>query len=147
MGGSPVHIGDNLEDARNMGLAYSCFLYPALIGFLHGAALCHRAGIPVETYARGVILPLQQGPTLTGMLEHLTRACLSRRYDDNEDMQSTLNTWNLAVGTGREFAPYRLDPGLLPASKSLMDRAVTEGFGEQDLAAVFETLITERQDA
>ena len=144
MGGRPIHAGDNPDDGSKIGLAYGCFLYPALMGFLHGAALCHRAGVPVETYARALVLPIVTGPTLAGMLERLTRACVARRYD--EDLQATLNIWNLSASSVRDFAPYRLDPGLMPAVKALLERAAVQGFGEQDCAAVFEMLITENRD-
>jgi 3-hydroxyisobutyrate dehydrogenase-like beta-hydroxyacid dehydrogenase len=144
MGGRPVHAGGNADDATKMGFAYACFLYPALVGFLHGAALCHRAGISIETFACDVVLPVLKGPTLTGMLERLTRACRARRYD--EDLQATLNIWNVSPSFVRDFASYRLDPGLLAAVKALLDRAVSQGFGEQDLAAMFEMLITENRE-
>src|SRR6516225_12183493 len=78
--------------------------YPAVVGFLHGAALCHRTGISIETYARDLVLPVLKGPTLTSMLEHLTRACLARRYDEN--LQATLNIWN-AASSVRDFASHR----------------------------------------
>jgi 3-hydroxyisobutyrate dehydrogenase-like beta-hydroxyacid dehydrogenase len=145
MGGQPVHAGGNPDDATKMGIAYACFLYPALVGFLHGAALCHRAGISIETFARDLVLPVLKGPTLTGMLERLTRACSARRYD--EDLQATLNIWNVAASFVGDFASYRLDPGLMPAAKALLDRAESQGFGEQDLAAMFEMLITENREA
>ena len=143
MGGRPVRAGDNPDDVSKIGLAYACFLYPAVVGFLHGAALCHRTGISIETYARDLVLPVLKGPTLTGMLEHLTRACLARRYDEN--LQATLNIWNESASSMRDFALHRLDSGLLSAVKAVLDRAAAQGFGEQDLAAVFEMLITENE--
>jgi 3-hydroxyisobutyrate dehydrogenase-like beta-hydroxyacid dehydrogenase len=145
MGGRPVRAGDNPDDVSKIGLAYACFLYPAVVGFLHGAALCHRTGISIETYARDLVLPVLRGPTLTGMLGHLTKACLARRYD--EDLQATLNIWNVSASSVRDFASHRLDPGLLAAVKAVLDRAAAQGFGEQDLAAVFEMLITENENS
>jgi 3-hydroxyisobutyrate dehydrogenase-like beta-hydroxyacid dehydrogenase len=145
MGGRPVRAGDNPDDASKIGLAYACFLFPALLGFLHGAALCHRAGISIEAYARDLVLPVLKGPTLAGMLEWLKRACLARRYD--EDLQATLNIWNVSASSFRDIASYRLDPGFLSAVKAVLDRAAAQGFGELDLAAVFEMLITENESS
>lgn len=142
MGGAPAHIGDNPGDGVEMGRAYYCFLFPALVAFLHGAAVCHRAGLPIETYARGLVLPALKGPVLPGMLEQLTRATLTRRYD--EGVQATLNIWRDALANViHSVTSYRLDPGLLSAAKALLDRAAAQGFGEQDLAAVFEALTSE----
>ena len=134
-----MHIGEDHGDGVEMGRAYYCFLFPALVAFIHGAALCHRAGLPLEIYARGLILPSLKGPVISGMVERLVKAIETRRYD--RDVQSTLTIWRDAFDNVTDCAEsHGLDPGFLNAAKALMDRAVAEGFGEQDLAAVFETL-------
>jgi 3-hydroxyisobutyrate dehydrogenase-like beta-hydroxyacid dehydrogenase len=123
-----------------MGRAYYSFLFPALVAFLYGAALCQRAGLSLDTYARGLILPSLKGSVVSGMMERLTKATMARRYD--EDVQSTLNIWRGAFDNVIDCAnSHRLDPAFLTAAKALMDQAAAEGFGEKDLAAVFETLI------
>jgi 3-hydroxyisobutyrate dehydrogenase-like beta-hydroxyacid dehydrogenase len=140
MGGSPVHIGEAHAAGVEMGRAYYSFLFPALVAFLYGAALCQRAGLSLDTYARGLILPSLKGPVMSGMMERLTKASMARRYD--EDVQSTLNIWRGAFDNVIDCASsHRLDPAFLTAAKALMDQAAAEGFGEKDLAAVFETLI------
>jgi len=67
-------------------------------------------------------------------------ATLARRYD--EDVQATLNIWNETLDdTIHDTSSYRLNPGLLSATRAVLDRAAAQGFGEQDIAAVFEVLI------
>jgi 3-hydroxyisobutyrate dehydrogenase-like beta-hydroxyacid dehydrogenase len=140
MGGAPTHVGEDHAAGVEMGRAYYSFLFPALVAFLYGAALCHRAGLSLETYARGLVLPALKGPVMSGMVERLTKASLARRY--GEDVQSTLNIWRGALDNVIDCAQsHSLDPGFLTATRALMDRAVADGFGEQDLAAVFEALI------
>jgi 3-hydroxyisobutyrate dehydrogenase-like beta-hydroxyacid dehydrogenase len=142
MGGHPLHIGLGAEDGTNMARAYLCFLIPALAGFLHGAAVCHGLGMPLETYARSLVLSLVKGPAVGGMLERLTRASLTRRY--NEDVQATLDVWNHALANIiHNLGSAHLHAGLLPAVKELLDGAAQRGFGEQDLGSVFEVLIAE----
>jgi 3-hydroxyisobutyrate dehydrogenase-like beta-hydroxyacid dehydrogenase len=146
MGGSARHMGDAPDAGVKMARAYFCFLFPALVAFVHGAALCHRAGMPVETYARDLVLPALAGPMLPGMLERLAKASEARRYD--QDVQATLDIWNGALaGVIDTVRSYRLDPGLLSAMKELLDRTTARGFGEQDLAAVLETLMGEDRPA
>src|SRR5262249_35670614 len=118
MGGHPVHIGDNPADGDKAACAYGCFLYPTVVAFIHGSAFCHRAGISIETYARGLILPLVKGPVLAGMIERLAKASFARRYD--EDVQATLNVWNESLAEQiHDVSSERLDPGLLLAAKAL----------------------------
>jgi len=144
MGGSPVHIGEDHAAGVEMGRAYYSFLFPALVAFLYGAALCHRAGLSLDTYAHGLILPQLKGSVTSGMIERLTKASKARRYD--EDVQSTLNIWRGAFDNVIDCADtHGLDPGFLTAAKALMDRAEAEGFGAKDLAAVFESLIGDRR--
>ncbi len=140
MGGSPVHVGEDHAAGVEMGRAYYSFLFPALVAFLYGAALCQRAGLSLDTYARGLILPSLKESVMSGMMERLAKASMARRYD--EDVQSTLNIWRGAFDNVIDCAnSHRLDPAFLTSAKALMDRAAAQGFGEQDLAAVFETLI------
>jgi len=143
MGGSPVHVGEHHAAGVEMGRAYYSFLFPALVAFLYGAAVCQRAGLSLDAYARGLILPSLKAPVMSGMIERLAKASIARRYD--EDVQSTLNIWRGAFDNVIDCAnSHRLDPAFLTAAKALMDQAVDAGFGEQDLAAVFEALLCER---
>ena len=140
MGGSPVHIGEDYAAGVEMGRAYYCFLFPALVAFLYGAALCQRAGLSLDTYAHGLILPSLKAPVMSGMIERLAKASIAQRYD--RDVQSSLNIWRGAFDNVIDCAnSHCLDPAFLTAAKALMDQAVDAGFGEQDLAAVFETLL------
>jgi hypothetical protein len=76
------------------------------------------------------------------MFTQLAKAASARRYHDN--VQAALDTWKDGLGIvigNVELAG--VEPGLLHAVKAELDRASAQGFGQQDLAAVFETLITE----
>ncbi len=140
MGGAPIHVGENHAAGVEMGRAYYSFRFPALVAFLYGGALCQRAGLSLDTYARGLVLPSLKGPVMSGMIERLANASIARRYD--QDVQSTLNIWRSAFDNVIDCAnSHRLDPAFPTAAKTLMDQAVGEGFGEMDLAAVFESLI------
>ncbi len=75
------------------------------------------------------------------MFKRLATASLARRYD--EDVQSTLDGWR--NGLNHMIPSLRsagLDLGLMPATKALMDQAAAQGYGQQDLASVFEALVS-----
>ena len=120
------------------------FLYSALLSFLHGAAVCHRSGVPVETFTRNVIEPFVMGGSLMNFLNSAGRAADARRYD--EDLQATLDVWNDALRqTIVDIEAGGIDTATLRPFKALLDRTAEAGYGEKDIAAVFETLIAEKR--
>jgi 3-hydroxyisobutyrate dehydrogenase-like beta-hydroxyacid dehydrogenase len=120
--------------------AHWCVIYPALIGFLHGAAVCHSAGVSLDVFARQVILPALKSSTLAGMFRQLAQAAASRRHDDN--VQAALDTWKDGLDIViNNVESASVDAGLLDAVRSELDRASAQGYGQKDLAAVFETLL------
>lgn len=143
MGGQPCLVSDH--PAKTVGPTSACysFLYSALLSFLHGAAICHRSGVPVESFARNVIEPFIKGGSLMNFLDNAGRAAASRRY--NEDLQATLDVWNDALRqTISDIDAINIDTATLQPFKALLDRTAANGYGDKDIAAVFETLITRR---
>jgi 3-hydroxyisobutyrate dehydrogenase-like beta-hydroxyacid dehydrogenase len=140
MGGRPVWAGSPIDASNAVGAAYSCVLFPAVVGFLNGAAVCHRAGIDVATFNENIIAPLLTGPVLKGVIDGLAKAAGSRRYRD--DLQATLDAWNhdldLAIDT---IERHGVEKGLMGAIAEQFDRTIVAGHGGDDLASVFETLI------
>lgn len=143
MGGNPIHVADNPSGVMNAARAYSCFLVPTLITFVHGAAICHRSGYSIEVYTRDLVLPLVQGPGLTGFLKRLSEACAQRRYD--QDVQATLADW------ASDFRPWvdrmeadgvRLD--LIRAIGDIYRDTLARGHAQHDLASIFETMVAGR---
>jgi 3-hydroxyisobutyrate dehydrogenase-like beta-hydroxyacid dehydrogenase len=135
-----VHASENMNDAEWIGSAYYCFLFSLLVGFLHGAAICHRKGLSIDSFARDLVLPRFQPSPIRGMLEELARRSQSRQYDG--DIQASLNAWNDGLGSlVHDLKSDQLHPGLLNTVKEILDRAVAEGHGESDLSAAFEVMI------
>jgi len=146
LGGHAVHAAKRIRDAQRTMGAYYCFLYPALIAFLHGAALCHRVGVSPAAFAQDMILPLLKGPTLARMIEGLAQASTARSYGG--EIQATLDAWNDGLSQLVDSTKARArHAGLLPVVKELLDQTAARGYGQQDLAAVFEMLIDDGQEA
>ena len=140
MGGRPSLIGERPADTFAPGNAYYCFLFHALVGFVLGAAICHRGGVSAESYTHEIIEPLVKGRTLMGFLGGAAQAVAKRRYDEN--LQATLDAWNDGLGQIiTDVEAIDIDTATLRSLKALLDRTATAGYGQQDIAAVFETLV------
>jgi hypothetical protein len=75
------------------------------------------------------------------MLERRGSACVRRKYDD--DVQATLNVWNDGLSSMIEgMRAHGFDASAPQAMKNVLDLAAARGFGEMDLASVFEVLIS-----
>jgi 3-hydroxyisobutyrate dehydrogenase-like beta-hydroxyacid dehydrogenase len=132
MGGQPCLVSNRPADTVGPTSACYSFLYSALLSFLHGAAVCHRSGVPVEAFTRNVIEPF------------VIRAADARRYD--EDLQATLDVWNDALRqTIADIEAIDIDTATLRPFKALLDRTAEAGHGQEDIAAVFETLIADKR--
>ena len=144
MGGQPCLVSNRPADTVGPTSACYSFLYSALLSFLHGAAVCHRSGVPVEAFTRNVIEPFVMGGSLMNFLNSAGRAADARRYD--EDLQATLDVWNDALRqTIADIEAIDIDTATLRPFKALLDRTAEAGHGQEDIAAVFETLIGEKR--
>ncbi len=143
MGGRPCLVSDRPADTIGSTAACYSFLYSALLSFLHGAAVCHRSGVPVEAFTRNVVEPFLMGGSLMNFLNSAGRAADQRRYD--QDLQATLDVWNDALRrTIADIDAMGIDTATLRPFKALLDRTAAAGHGEQDIASVFETLIADK---
>jgi 3-hydroxyisobutyrate dehydrogenase-like beta-hydroxyacid dehydrogenase len=79
---------------------------------------------------------------MASMIEQLARASAARRYSD--DVQASLDAWNdglrIVIGDVRSAG---VSTALLDTVKDLLDRTAAQGYGDKDLASVFETLVLE----
>lgn len=144
LGGQPIHAAMGTRAQQAIVSAYYCFLYPALLGLVVGAAKLHRAGVAVGPLADGLILRGAKDAPWYDILANTTNAIAKRRYDEN--IQAALDTWN--DGLAGAIASSEMegsDTTLQRAVKTMLDRAVAAGHGQHDIAAVFETLIAERR--
>lgn len=143
MGGKPTHVCESPADVvASVSASYS-FLYSALISFLYGAAICHRGGISVEAFTRDVIEPFISSGSLMRYLENAGQAAAGRCYDG--ELQATLDVWDDALRQViTDIEAMDIDTGILQPLKSLLERTSINGYGENDIAAVVETLLSKK---
>jgi 3-hydroxyisobutyrate dehydrogenase-like beta-hydroxyacid dehydrogenase len=140
MGGRSVFMTEDPMAVSSITTAFACVLYPLVMGFVEGAALCRRIGTPLDSFARDLILPYLRGPGLAAMVGDVASACAHRR--DDGDVQGTLAAWDDALRTHlADAADLGAEANLLATVKALFERGLAAGHGERDLGAVFEALV------
>lgn len=143
MGGRPCLVCERPADTIALTSASYSFLFSALLSFLFGAAICQRSGVSVEAFTHKVIEPFITGGSLMRYLDKAGRAAAIRRYD--EDVQATLDVWNDGLRQMIvDVEASAIDPAMLRPLKALLDQTAANGYGQKDIAAVFETLLAEK---
>lgn len=142
MGGHPVLVGDRPGLATEIETAWLCFLFPAVMSFLHGVAVCRATDVPVETYMQDCVLPLLRRGTVANMVERTGRMCAARRYD--RDIQATVDVWHSGLaGIVDRLDRLGANAAHFKAMHAALGDAIARGLDGQDPAAVSETMTDE----
>jgi 3-hydroxyisobutyrate dehydrogenase-like beta-hydroxyacid dehydrogenase len=130
LGGDLRYLGSNIAAAAVIDLAYLTQELSTCLGAIHGAHICESENIGVDTFAS--ILP--DGHPAKDLL----RVIYSNKYDAPE---ATLSVWN---GVLQRIRTQARDTGInseIPDSFSpLFKRAISAGYGEQEIAALIKVL-------
>ena len=138
MGGNPIFVGEAIGSAATFGLTIYANYYGSMLAFFHGAAICHAAGFPIETY-------IDQTHVSEATRRHLGEMIAKRSYDDISvcpieiDVAAYEQVAKLSEELGVDAAYPRMVAGYL-------DRAIAEGRGQQELAAIFELMMPTREE-
>jgi 3-hydroxyisobutyrate dehydrogenase-like beta-hydroxyacid dehydrogenase len=133
LGGNPQHVADAVGGAVVFDKTIYAYHYGSLLAFLHGAAICHAAGFPVELYASEIAI---QGPaTKIRFAEMIAK----RRYDDPSCAKETdAAAYDHVV---RLSEAYGIDGALAQTVARYFERGIAAGRGQQETAALFEVLL------
>jgi 3-hydroxyisobutyrate dehydrogenase-like beta-hydroxyacid dehydrogenase len=113
--------------------------FPAYVGFLHGAAMCRSVGVSIEAYADLVLAAYFRSGVVEHQIEDLAARVKAGSYRD--DVKAAIETYRAAFAkTVRASESLRLETRHLRAIDAIFTTAVGAGYGEQDLAALFETM-------
>ncbi len=111
--------------------------YGSMLAFFHGAAICHAAGFPIKTY-------IDQAYVSESTRRHLGEMIAKRSYDDisvcsiEVDVAAYEQVTNLSAELG-------IDAAFPRTVASYLDRAIANGHGQQELAAIFELMVPTRE--
>lgn len=135
LAGSQRFVGEGPSDACGLFLACWNFYYGGLGGWLEAAGFASSIGVSVSELLEMTPVMIEQ---LTGGTADAARRIESSEFDGD---QATIESYVVAtadlVKTARQEGA---DPGMLEAFGDHCRKAADEGFGEKDLAVIFEVI-------
>ena len=134
--GSSHLVSETTGHAYDFDKVYYCYAYAGLLGFFQGAALAQACGFSIEAYT-GIVI--ERLPAVT---ENLGRfgGMVARR--DHEGDQASLEVWGDAYAKSLDLCrALNVDDTLPAALMQNFEKAVSAGYGDQELSAIFEVLL------
>jgi 3-hydroxyisobutyrate dehydrogenase-like beta-hydroxyacid dehydrogenase len=129
MGGTAVHLGDDPGQASAYEVALLDIFATSVNGIVHAFALASAEGIEPErfaTFATGI------GGLLPEMIKRFAQQIQTGRYPgDRSTIASAASGITHIINTATS---HGIDVGMLTAAKSIIDHAVTDGYGPEGLA-------------
>ncbi len=133
MGGNPTLVGETIGGAPTFDKTLYANHYGSLLAFFHGAAICHAAGFPMETYVKQVVA------SGAGAKPRFGEMLVKRSYESSGSrLENVPNAYAHVVRLSEDLG---VDTTFAKTVSELFDRAIAEGYGQQELAAVFEVLL------
>ncbi|MHA1528396.1 MAG: hypothetical protein ACTSVG_05215, partial [Alphaproteobacteria bacterium] len=134
--GDANFISGEVGAAVSFDKVYYAFVYGMFHAFIQGAAMAHAKGFSIEAYTRTVLARL---PVLPGGIKVFGEMIAARNHEGTE---ARIDVW--AAGFADTLAMCRetgVDDALPAAVMHNFERAIAAGHGDQELSAIFETLI------
>ncbi|MGR3715375.1 MAG: NAD(P)-dependent oxidoreductase [Thermohalobaculum sp.] len=134
--GDPNFLSGEVGAAVSFDKVYYAFVYGTWLAFIQGAAMAHAKGFSIEAYT-GTVLARLSG--LPGKLKLCGDMIAARKHDD---VQCRLDVHAAAFADSLTMCRETgVDDALPTAVMHNFERAIAAGNGDQELSAIFETLI------
>ena len=133
MGGNPIFVGEAIGSAPTFDKTIYANYYGSMVAFFHGAAICHAAGFPIETY-------VDQAYVSESTRRHLGEMIVKRSYGDISvaPIEVDAALYEQVATLSEELG---IDAAFPRMVTSYLDRAIAKGHGQQELAAIFELMV------
>ncbi len=133
LGGKPQLVGETIGGAPTFDKTIYAFQYASMLAFFHGAAICHAAGFPIETYVEQVA---SHGPETKIRFGEM----IAKRSYDNPvcALEVEAAAYDHVVRLSEELG---IDVAYPKMVAGYFKRAIADGHGQHDLAATFEVLM------
>jgi 3-hydroxyisobutyrate dehydrogenase-like beta-hydroxyacid dehydrogenase len=131
MGGKPRFVSEAIGGAATFDKSIYAEHYGSMLASFHGAAICHAAGFPLETYLELTVADGEPNKARFGEM------LVKRSYDGGAfdvDVAAYAHVTRLSEELG-------IDAAFPRTVASYLDRAVAEGRVQQQLAAIFELML------
>ena len=120
-------------------ICYS-FGFGAYLGFIQGAAMAQAAGYPIETYT-SILLDWMK--PLAGKIENFGNLISKEDFTAH---QASLKIWADVYEKSVELCQsLEVDDSLPKAHMAMLTRGVTDGHGEEEIIAVYKSLLAQNK--
>jgi 3-hydroxyisobutyrate dehydrogenase-like beta-hydroxyacid dehydrogenase len=141
MAGKAVFVSEKLGAAPALDkaiLSFGCGVYTA---FLHGTAMCHAAGVPLDLFLERELSYVRDG-RLGCDFASLARMIGTRTYHGGPEAR--IDVWVAALTrTIDQCDALGIATDHLLGIRNIMERVTARGHGDSDFAAVFEELVAQ----
>ena len=133
--GGLTYVGEQVGAASALDCASLAFLIAALLGTVHGARICEVEGLRVDEFG-SMLAELM--PVVGNELRQLSERIQANRYDGS---QAALRTYAAAaVRLVQQAHDSRIDDSLPRYTAETLERGMSGGFGDEDLASLIKIL-------
>ena len=138
--GNSQLVSETIGSAYEFDKVYFAFAYSALLGFMQGAAMAEASGFSIAAYTDIVN---DRIPTYTGAFKRYGELIASRNHDGD---QTTLAIWADGYTKSLELCrALKVDDTLPTALMENFQKAITGGYGDKEISAIFEVLLPQNE--
>ncbi|PSB18515.1 hypothetical protein C7B76_08215 [filamentous cyanobacterium CCP2] len=130
-----IYLGDQVGAASALDCATLSYLYGALLGTVHGSLICESEGISVNDYR--FLLP-EYSSIVSGEVAKLSQCIYENRFENpTASLKTYFVAWERIVQQAQAAQISQAFPAFI---SSLLDQAVSDGYGSEEFAALIKTL-------
>ena len=130
LGGGARFVGEKVDSAAAIDMAWLSELYGAFAGVVHGAVICEAEGVDLETYSS----VFAESDIARWMIDVIGKG-------DYSNPGATLSVWNSALRRIRDQArDAHINSDIPDFVASILDRAEAAGLGQEHVAAMVKVL-------
>jgi 3-hydroxyisobutyrate dehydrogenase-like beta-hydroxyacid dehydrogenase len=134
--GNSQLVSEAIGDAYDFDKVYYSFAYAVLLGFMQGAALAQASGFSTAAYTSIVIERL---PAVTENLKRFGELITDRNHEVD---QAAITVWADAYTKSLELCrALKVDDTLPTALMQNFEKAISAGYGDSEISAIFEVLL------
>ena len=134
--GNAQLVNEEIGSAQEFDKVYYSFVYATLLGFIQGAALAQASGFSIDAYTSIV---LERIPNVSENFKKFGEQIANRNHDGD---QASLEVWADAYTKSLKFCrALEVDDTLPTALMKNFEKAITAGYGDKEITAIFEVLL------
>jgi 3-hydroxyisobutyrate dehydrogenase-like beta-hydroxyacid dehydrogenase len=140
--GNSQLVSETIGSAYEFDKVYYSFAYATLLGFMQGAAMAEASGFSIAAYTDIVT---DRIPSFEGAFKRYGELIANRNHNGN---QASLAIWADAYTKSLDLCrALKVDDALPAVLMQNFDKAISAGYGDREISAIFEILLPQNESA